>query len=89
MFKIVNLATTLFPVWAIFFSIWAYHDPSPWINLKDLVIPLLSVVMFSMGLTLKIEDFEKIFKNFKVVFFGTFLQFLIMPALSFFLVFFF
>ena len=42
--------------------------------------------MFSMGLTLKINDFIKIFKSFKFLKLGLFLQFLIMPLLGFFLV---
>ena len=42
--------------------------------------------MFSMGLTLKVKDFYRIFKNFKIIFFGVLLQFLIMPILGFLLV---
>ena len=42
--------------------------------------------MFSMGLTLKIEDFIRIFKNYKIIFIAVFFQFLIMPFLGFILV---
>ena len=72
--------------WAILFSVWAYFDNEIWSALQDFVIPLLSIVMFAMGLTLKIKDFYKIFKNLKIVFLGIFLQFLLMPAIGYFLI---
>ena len=87
--KIINLATNLFPLWAILFSIWAYFDNQAWASLQNFVIPLLSIVMFAMGLTLKIKNFYKIFKNLKIIFLGIFLQFLLMPSIGFFLIFFF
>jgi len=60
MIKFINLATSLFPLWAIVFSIWAYFDSQTWAALQNFVIPLLSIVMFSMGLTLKTKDFYRI-----------------------------
>ena len=59
--KFINLATNLFPLWVIVFSIWAYFDSQTWTALQTFVIPLLSIVMFSMGLTLKTKDFYRIF----------------------------
>ena len=76
----------LFPLWVILFSAWAFLKPQYWTDISFLIVPLLSVVMFSMGLTLTIEDFLKIFKNFKIVCLGILLQFLIMPILGFLLV---
>ena len=89
MSKLINLATNLFPVWAILFAFWSYFFPEGWQNLEDLVIPLLSIVMFSMGLTLKVEDFFNIFKKVKIIFLGLFLQFFFMPLIGFLLIFFF
>ena len=82
----VSTLTSLFPLWVILFSIWAFLQPQQWSNLSFLIIPLLSLVMFSMGLTLKVGDFFKIFKNFKIICLGILLQFLIMPILGFLLV---
>lgn len=48
-----------------------------WINY------LLMVVMFGMGLTMKLSDFAVVFKNPKDVTIGCVAQFLIMPALAF------
>ena len=84
--KLINLVTNLFPLWAILFSIWAYFDSETWLGFQDFVIPLLSIVMFAMGLTLKIENFYKIFKNLRIVFFGIFLQFLLMPFIGYLLI---
>ena len=89
MSKLINLATNLFPVWAILFAFWSYFFPEGWQNLENLVIPLLSIVMFSMGLTLKVEYFFNIFKKVKIIFLGLFLQFFFMPLIGFLLIFFF
>ncbi len=46
-------------------------------------IPLgLGVIMFGMGLTLEFSDFQKVFKNFKLVGIGAVLQFTVMPLLA-------
>jgi len=82
----VATSTSLFPLWVILFSIWAFLEPQHWSNLSFLIIPLLSLIMFSMGLTLKVEDFFRIFKNFKIIYLGILLQFLLMPLLGFLLV---
>ena len=89
MSKLINVATNLFPVWAILFAFWSYFFPEGWQNLENLVIPLLSIVMFSMGLTLKVEYFFNIFKKVKIIFLGLFLQFFFMPLIGFLLIFFF
>ena len=82
----VGWTTSLFPLWVIIFSIWAFFEPDYWSSLSYLIIPLLSLAMFSMGLTLKIDNFIKIFKDFKIIFLGVSLQFLLMPFLGFTLV---
>ena len=46
------------------------------------IVPLLSAVMFIMGLTLSREDFIRIAKSPKAVFVGVLLQFLLMPLLA-------
>lgn len=47
-----------------------------WIN------PLLMVIMFGMGLTLRISDFTPVFTHPKYILIGTIAQFTIMPALA-------
>ncbi len=49
----------LFPLWAIALSLIAYFFPAPFIELKTGIIPLLTIIMFSMGLTLSLNDFKR------------------------------
>jgi BASS family bile acid:Na+ symporter len=51
-------------------------------DLAILIVPLIQVIMFGMGTTLNIHDFERVFKMPGPVFIGIFLQFLIMPSLA-------
>lgn len=46
------------------------------------VTPLLGCVMFGMGLTLDLRDFEKVFRSPKNIIVGCLCQFLIMPMLA-------
>ena len=71
----VAKSTSLFPLWVILFSFWAFLEPQYWSSITFLIVPLLSLVMFSMVLTLKVENFFRIFKNFKIVCVGIFLGF--------------
>ena len=71
----VAKSTSLFPLWVILFSFWAFLEPQYWSSISFLIVPLLSLVMFSMGLTLRVEDFLRILKNFKIVCVGIFLGF--------------
>lgn len=69
----------LFPIWAIILSILAYFQPALFTDFKSWIIPLLSVIMFGMGLTLKAESFLRVFKQPKAIVLGVTLQFLLMP----------
>ena len=71
----VAKSTSLFPLWVMLFSVWAFLEPQYWSSISFLIVPLLSLVMFSMGLTLRVEDFLRILKNFKIVCVGIFLGF--------------
>ena len=50
--------------------------PTSWVN------PLLGIVMFGMGMTLKLSDFKVVFIKPKAVITGIFSQFIIMPFLA-------
>lgn len=69
----------LFPVWAILMSCAAFYFPWLFAGLSTAIVPLLSVVMLGMGLTLKWSDFISIAKSPFPVFLGVGLQFSIMP----------
>lgn len=70
----------LFPLWAILLSAVAYALPAPFIELKSSIIPLLTVIMFSMGLTLKLDDFKRALAMPGLITAGLVLQYSVMPA---------
>lgn len=69
----------LFPVWAICLSLVAYFLPSPFIEMKASIIPLLAMIMFSMGLTLNMSDFKRVLSMPKLIISGLVLQYTVMP----------
>jgi len=79
----VELFTRLFPVWAICLSIVAYIYPAFFIELKPGIVPLLTVIMFSMGLTLKLQDFKRALSMPRLILTGLALQYTIMPFTAF------
>jgi BASS family bile acid:Na+ symporter len=74
--------TRLFPLWAILLSIIAFFFNNVFSSLQSAIVPLLSCVMFMMGLTLSQADFLRIVRQPKPVFVGVLLQFLLMPLLA-------
>jgi BASS family bile acid:Na+ symporter len=75
----MELFTRLFPLWAIILSAFAYSIPAPFIELKSSIIPLLTIIMFSMGLTLSVDDFKRALSMPKLIVSGLILQYSIMP----------
>jgi len=69
----------LFPLWAIALSTVAYFSPAQFVDLKPGIIPLLTIIMFSMGLTLNVDDFKRALAMPKLIFSGLILQYTIMP----------
>lgn len=69
----------LFPVLVILASILAYAEPGPFLGLSYLIVPLLTVIMFSMGLSLTVGDFRHVLERPKAVGIGFLLQYTVMP----------
>ncbi|MBY6034761.1 bile acid:sodium symporter family protein [Marinobacter daepoensis] len=74
--------TQLFPLWAILFSIVAYVQPSLFISFKSAIVPLLTLIMLAMGLTLTPSDFVNAARRKGAITLGVILQFSIMPVLA-------
>jgi BASS family bile acid:Na+ symporter len=72
----------LFPVWALCLSCIAFVASDFLSSFEEAIVPLLTLVMFMMGLTLTQKDFKRISKEPKAVFIGVLLQFLLMPVLA-------
>ncbi len=71
-----------FPVWAIILSGLAYIYPAIFVPLKTIIVPLLSLVMFSMGMTLKVADFMAILKKPLIIALAVAIQYCLMPLLA-------
>ncbi len=74
-------------VWIILFSAAAYFFPSVFKDLGFLIVPMLAVIMFAMGITLKTDDFREVFSRPLEILTGIFAQYAVMPLLGFLLVF--
>ncbi len=72
-----------FPVCAILLSSIAVISPSIFITFKPAIMPLLSLVMFSMGMTLTWQHFKKALKRPFVIVIALFIQYSLMPLFAF------
>lgn len=79
----IQWVTKLFPLWAILLSITACFFPEPLSRLKSAIVPLLTVVMFGMGMTLKWSNFKDVVKSPAILIIGVLLQYMIMPLSAF------
>lgn len=70
----------LFPLWALALSAIAFFIPQLFIGFKGYIIPLLCLIMLSMGLTLTLKDFKQVLSNRRALMVGVGLQFLVMPV---------
>uniref|UniRef100_A0A1J3F2Z4 Sodium/pyruvate cotransporter BASS2, chloroplastic n=1 Tax=Noccaea caerulescens TaxID=107243 RepID=A0A1J3F2Z4_NOCCA len=82
--KIIELLTTLFPLWVILGTLVGIFKPSlvTWLE-TDLFTLGLGFLMLSMGLTLTFEDFRRCLRNPWTVGVGFLAQYLIKPILGF------
>jgi bile acid:Na+ symporter, BASS family len=78
--------TVLFlPVGAILISVVAMIAPSLLADYGKAIVPMLGVVMFSMGMTLKTSDFKRVFDEPVLIIIGVALQYILMPLIAWFL----
>jgi BASS family bile acid:Na+ symporter len=69
----------LFPILAIIVALLAYNDPTPLMAWKTAIIPLLAMIMFVMGLTLRTTDFKRVWQNPQPIALAIIIQFSVMP----------
>lgn len=74
------MATVLFPVWAVLASLLAFVSPAPLARLDGLIVPLLMVIMLTMGMGLTVADFARVSRRWPVIALAMVLQFGWMPA---------
>ena len=84
----IQRATSLFALWTVLGTAWAWLAPGHWLWVGDgsiapfgqpLVSVLLGIVMLGMGLTLTLDDFRRVLAMPRAVAAGVIAQFTIMP----------
>ncbi|TWI55636.1 BASS family bile acid:Na+ symporter [Pseudomonas duriflava] len=77
-----RFAGNTFALWALLAAALAFFQPEWFRSLPPAIVPLLGIIMFGMGLTLKPEDFREVFRKPLRVFLGVAAQFVIMPGMA-------
>ena len=75
----LSVITRLFPIWALLLSVLAYYTPATFTGIGPWVATLLMLIMFGMGVHLKIDDFKRVLSRPTPVAAGIFLHYLVMP----------
>ncbi|EMC8777304.1 bile acid:sodium symporter family protein [Providencia rettgeri] len=75
----LSKVTRLFPLWALLLSIFAYYTPNSFTGVSPFISYLLMLIMFTMGVTLRISDFKRVVTRPAPVIICTFIHYLIMP----------
>ncbi|WP_053546197.1 bile acid:sodium symporter family protein [Corynebacterium deserti] len=71
-----------FPTFILLGAIIAFLFPEPFVPLTNYINVFLTIIMFTMGLTLTVPDFQMVLKRPLPVLVGVVAQFVIMPALA-------
>lgn len=79
LFRIIITITKLFPIWAVLFAVLAYFVPSTFTPVTPHISELLMFVMFTMGVTLSLDDFKRVITRPKAVIVCTLLHYIVMP----------
>src|SRR5699024_3716050 len=74
--------TRLFPLWAALCALWAYFMPTAFQPVKAYTAELLMFVMFTMGVSLSLDDFKRVFIKPKAIIVCTVLHYIVMPSLA-------
>ena len=77
-----SILTRLFPLWALLAGLIGFIAPETLSDWRAAVMPLLGVVMFGMGATLRPADFLAIVRRPALIGLGLCLQFGLMPLIG-------
>src|SRR5699024_1452146 len=80
--KFSQFVGNTFGVWVILFAVVSFMFPEGFMWIGGYINLLLGIIMFGMGLTLKLEDFKRVLKVPKTVFVTVLLQYTIMPLVA-------
>lgn len=74
--------TALFPLGAIAITVFSVLYPGVLAGYGKAIVPLLGVVMFGMGITLRPENFLEVLRRPRLILLGVTLQYLLMPLIA-------
>jgi BASS family bile acid:Na+ symporter len=74
--------TALFPLGAIAITLFSVYYPGVLDGYGKAIVPLLGVVMFGMGITLRPENFLDVLQRPRLIGLGVTLQYLLMPLIA-------
>lgn len=77
-----NRSILFLPLGAILISIVAMGSPSLLQDYGKAIVPMLGVVMFSMGMTLSAADFKRVLDDPVLIVIGVSLQYILMPGIA-------
>lgn len=77
-----NRSILLLPVGAILVSIIAMTSPSLLQDYGKAIVPMLGIIMFSMGMTLSASDFKRVLDQPVLILIGVSLQYILMPSIA-------
>lgn len=75
-------ATAFFPLGAIAVSVFSVYFPGVLAPRAAAIVPLLGVVMFGMGISLRPENFLEVLRRPRLIGLGVLLQYLLMPLIA-------
>ncbi|MFT0848903.1 bile acid:sodium symporter family protein [Actinomycetaceae bacterium L2_0104] len=75
-------AVTIFPLLIVAAALWGYFSPATAGELTPYINWLLGVIMFGMGLTLTLPDFQLVVRRPLPILIGVVAQYLVMPSLA-------
>ncbi len=73
---------TYFPLLALALSLVAFFYPSGFVALKPAIVPLLSLIMFAMGMTLTWRHFQAAVRQPRIIAIGIAIQYFFMPLFA-------
>lgn len=72
-----------FPLLTLIIAGLAYSQPEPLLGMKPLIPYLIMGIMFTMGLTLRIQDIKRVAKHPQLIVMAVATQFIVMPLTAF------
>jgi bile acid:Na+ symporter, BASS family len=72
----------LLPIGAVLISSIAMVKPAMLAEYGEAIVPMLGIIMFSMGMTLKANDFKRVLEQPLLIFIGVSLQYIAMPLIA-------